>query len=117
MHIEDIDDHKAPGGRAQAPRVARPLTGLADHSSGPSDSPPSCARRTCARLGGDVFAVLGVDTEPQQAHVLAGRLRATVATPFAIEEQAITVTAAIGGERWPRGAVERVQFLPPAAHR
>ena len=50
----------------------------------------------CARLGGDEFAVLCVDTEPQQALAIADRLRATVATPFAIEERAITVTAAIG---------------------
>jgi len=50
----------------------------------------------CARLGGDEFVVLCVDTEPHQAEAIAERLRAAVAEPFAIEDQAITITAAIG---------------------
>jgi chemotaxis family two-component system sensor kinase Cph1 len=50
----------------------------------------------CARVGGDEFVVLCVDTEPHQAEAIAHRLRAAVAEPFAVDGHTINITAAVG---------------------
>ena len=51
---------------------------------------------TAARIGGDEFAVLCVDTEPDQAEAIGDRLRAAVAHPFALDGHQVQVTAAVG---------------------
>ena len=49
-----------------------------------------------ARLGGDEFAVFCEDTEPQQALVIARRLRLAAADPFVVDGSTITISAAVG---------------------
>ncbi|HEY0812516.1 MAG TPA: diguanylate cyclase [Pseudonocardia sp.] len=50
----------------------------------------------CARMGGDEFVVLCVDTDPRQAEAIADRLRAAVAEPFAVDGHTINITVAVG---------------------
>ena len=50
----------------------------------------------CARVGGDEFVVLCVDTEPHHAAAIADRLRAAVAEPFTVDGHTINITAAVG---------------------
>src|SRR3954471_15082493 len=50
-----------------------------------------------ARLGGDEFAVLCEDAEPHHAASIAQRLRTAAAKPFLINNDRITLSAAVGG--------------------
>ncbi|WP_166784214.1 putative bifunctional diguanylate cyclase/phosphodiesterase [Cryobacterium gelidum] len=49
-----------------------------------------------ARLGGDEFAVLLSDTHPEQAVVVATKVRAALAQPFTLEGIALQANASIG---------------------
>lgn len=51
---------------------------------------------TAARLGGDEFAVLCVDTDPQHAGLIADRLAAAAAEPFAVEGHTVVLSACVG---------------------
>jgi diguanylate cyclase (GGDEF)-like protein/PAS domain S-box-containing protein len=51
---------------------------------------------TAARVGGDEFAVLCVNTEPRHADVIAERLVAAAAEPFTVEGHTVHLSATVG---------------------
>jgi diguanylate cyclase (GGDEF)-like protein/PAS domain S-box-containing protein len=54
------------------------------------------ASDTAARLGGDEFSIVCENTEPADAEVLAGRLRAQVTEPLLLSGQTVSVGLSIG---------------------
>jgi diguanylate cyclase (GGDEF)-like protein len=55
-----------------------------------------------ARLGGDEFAVILSDIDvDEQVRAAQGRVRSAFADPFMVDEEAISVSASVGGGIWP----------------
>jgi diguanylate cyclase (GGDEF)-like protein/PAS domain S-box-containing protein len=54
------------------------------------------ASDTAARLGGDEFSIVCENTEPEDAEVLADRLRTTVTEPLVLGEATVSVGVSIG---------------------
>jgi diguanylate cyclase (GGDEF)-like protein/PAS domain S-box-containing protein len=71
------------------------------------------ASDTAARLGGDEFSIVCENTDPADADVLAGRLRAEVTAPLTLDGKEVSVGISIGigsvpGGEHPEAVYDRV---------
>ncbi len=55
-----------------------------------------CSEDTLARFGGDEFALLAIDTSPQDLELLCGRLQTALQAPISIGTHIVNTSASIG---------------------